>query len=95
MSGIRIDNYLSAVLVALSISILNSIVRPILVFITFPITIITLGIFLLVVNAMIVMLADLLVSGFYVESWFSAIAFGILLSISRSLLFKSLEKDKE
>ncbi len=92
---VSIENYLSAVLVAISLSLLNFIVRPILVILTLPVTILTLGIFLLIINAIIILLADWLVDGFTVDGFFWAFIFSLLLAIGRSILFKLLEKDKD
>ncbi|MBF4984886.1 phage holin family protein [Nonlabens mediterrranea] len=95
LPGVTTDGYLSAVLVAISLSLLNFIVRPILVILTLPVTIITLGIFLLVINAIIILLADWLVSGFDVDGLLWAFIFSLLLAIGRSILFQLLEKDKD
>lgn len=95
LPGVETDGYVSAILVALSISVLNFIVRPILVVLTLPVTVVTLGLFLLVINAIIIMLADWLVGGFAVNGFLYALLFSIILAIARSLLFKILEKDKD
>lgn len=90
-----VENYVSAILVAISLSLLNFIVRPILVILTLPVTIFTLGIFLLIINAIIIVLADWLVDGFNVDGFLWAFIFSLLLAIGRSILFKLLEKDKD
>ncbi|MFT5925523.1 MAG: putative membrane protein [Rubritalea sp.] len=94
LPGIETTNYLSAVLVALSLSVLNFIVKPILVILTLPITILTLGIFLLVINVLIIYLADWFVAGFKVSSFFWALIFSLLLAFARSFLFKILDKSR-
>lgn len=94
LPGVHTEGYLNAILVALSISLLNFIVRPILVILTLPVTIVTLGLFLLVINAMIILLANWLVDGFEVDGFFWALLFSFLLALGRSLLFKLLEKDE-
>lgn len=94
LPNVTVDDYVSAILVALSLSLLNFIVRPILVILTLPVTVLTLGIFLLVINAIIILLADWLVAGFEVEGFLWAFVFALLLAIGRSILFKLLEKDK-
>jgi len=91
LPGVTTDGFLTAVWVALALSVLNFIVKPILVLLTFPITIITLGIFLLFINAFIIMLADWLVSGFEVENVWYALIFALLLAIARSILIKTVE----
>ncbi|MFT7284213.1 phage holin family protein [Nonlabens sp.] len=92
LPGIQTTDYVSAVLVALSLSVLNFIVKPILVLLTLPITILTLGVFLLVINVLIIYLADWLVAGFKVNSFFWALIFSLLLAFARSFLFKILDK---
>jgi putative membrane protein len=94
LPGIKTSDYLSAILVALSLSFLNFIVKPILVVLTLPVTILTLGLFLLVINVIIIYLADWLVSGFDVNSVFWAFVFSLLLAFARSILFKMLDKEK-
>jgi putative membrane protein len=94
LSGVYVDNYVTSLIVAAVISILNVLVKPILVILTLPVTILTLGLFLLVVNAIIILLADKLVDGFNVEGIWTAILFSVLLSILQSLLHSFLKKDK-
>lgn len=90
LSGVRIDSYLTALVVAAILAFLNSFVKPILVILTLPITIITLGIFLLFVNAFIILITVKLVDGFYVENIWWAILFSVLLAILQSFLHKTL-----
>lgn len=93
LPGITVAGYLSAIIVAVVISLLNMFVRPLLVFFTLPATIVTFGLFLFVINAIIILLADKLIDGFAVSGFWAALFFSILLSIFRSFLF-SLLKDK-
>ena len=65
--GVHIEDYLTSILVAFVLAILNVILKPILVFLTIPITLITFGLFLLVINAVIALLASHIVPGFYLE----------------------------
>ena len=95
LNGVHVDSYTTAIIVAVVLSILNLIIKPILVILTLPITILTLGLFLLVVNAMIILLADKLIDGFSVSSIWIAILFSILLSILQSLLHSILKEDKK
>ena len=89
------SNYLTAFLVALVISLLNMFVRPLLIFFTLPATIVSFGLFLFVINAVIVLLAGRLVDGFYVSGFWTALIFGILLSLFRSYLFSFFDDEKE
>ncbi|MEN8815854.1 MAG: phage holin family protein [Nonlabens sp.] len=93
LPGIETTGYLSAILVALSLSFLNFIVKPILVILTLPVTIVSLGLFLLVINVIIIYLADWLVGGFEVEGFFWPFMFSLLLALARSILFKMLDKE--
>ena len=95
LPGITINNYVTAVFVAITISLLNMFVRPLLVFFTLPATIVTLGLFLFVINAIIILLAGNLVTGFAVSGFFTALLFSVLLSIFRSFLFSLLKEDKK
>jgi putative membrane protein len=86
LPGVHIRDFLSAVIVAVILAILNGILKPILVILTIPITILTLGLFLLVINAVIILLASSLVPGFYVDGFWWALLFSIILSIISYLL---------
>lgn len=89
------NNYLTAVIVAVVIALLNMFVRPLLIFFTLPATLVTLGLFLFVINAIIIILAGKLVDGFYVSGFWTALIFSILLSFFRSFLFKFFDVEKE
>ena len=95
LSGVTVIGYGSAIIVAIVISLLNMFVRPLLVFFTLPATIITLGLFLFVINAIIILIADKLVDGFAVSGFWTALLFSILLSIFRSFLFSLLKDEKK
>ena len=94
LPGVTVDGYGTALTVAVVIAILNMFVRPLLIFFTLPATIVTLGLFLFVINAAIILLADNLVSGFAVSGFLVALIFSILLSVFRSALFSLLKEDK-
>ena len=94
LPGIEVTGYLTAIIVAVVIALLNMFVRPLLVFFTLPATILSLGLFLFVINAVIILLADKLVDGFAVSGFFSALFFSVLLSIFRSFLFSLLKEKK-
>ncbi len=94
MKGIVVDSFTTALTVAIVLGLLNFFVKPILVLFTLPITIITLGFFYLVVNAIIILLCDKLVDGFDVSSFWTALFFSIILSISQSLVYKVTESKK-
>lgn len=95
LPGVAVTGYLSAIIVAVVIAILNMIVRPLLIFFTLPATIVTFGLFIFVINACIILLADSLIDGFKVSGFWAALFFSILLSIFRSALFSLLKDEKK
>ena len=94
LPGVEVASYWSAVVVAIVVALLRFIVKPILVLLTLPITIITLGLFLLVINAVIIMMADYFIGGFAVATIWWALLFSLLLSILQSILYSILKKEK-
>jgi putative membrane protein len=92
LPGVFVENYTSALIVAVVLGILRVTVKPILVIFTLPVTIITLGLFLLVINALIIMLADNLIGGFYVSGFWIALLFSLILSIFQSILYSFLDE---
>jgi len=95
LNGVYIQDYLTSLLVALVLAILNFIIKPILVFLTIPITVLTLGFFLLVINAFIAMLASNIVSGFYIDGFWWAVGFSIIVSIVNYFLNSGNRKKSE
>ena len=93
LPGVHVDNYGYALLVALVLSIANIFVKPILIILTIPLTIFTLGLFLLVINALIILLVDYLVPGFSVDGFWWALGFSLILSIFNSF-FTDLTREK-
>lgn len=94
MPGVQVESMWTAILVALVLSVLNAIVKPVLVILTIPITVVTLGIFLLVINAIIILLADKIVPGFQVNSFWSAFFFSIVLSLVTAVLERLAKKEE-
>jgi len=86
LPGIRVDSVWAVLFTAIAISLLDNLVRPILIVITLPATAITLGLFLFVINAIIILLADGLVGGFHVDSFGSALLFSLVLMAVNYLL---------
>lgn len=94
LGGVNVDGYIGAIIVALVLAILNLFVKPILIIFTLPVTILSLGLFLLVINALIILLADKLIDGFTVSSFWTALLFSILLSILQSILYSFFKEQK-
>lgn len=84
--GFKIDSYVTAFLVALVLGVLNMFVKPILVIFTLPATIFTLGLFLFVINALLLMLAASFVRGFQINSFGTAIFASIIITVLSTLL---------
>jgi len=104
LPGVSIDTYWTAIVVALVLAILNAFIRPILIFLTLPATLLTFGLFLFVINAAIILLDAYFVHGFHivpyyvrglrVSAFWTALLFSILLSVILSV-FDNLEKQQE
>lgn len=86
MHGVHVDSFTTSVFVAIVLGLLNVFIKPILVLFTLPITFFTLGLFLLVINALIIILCTNIVGGFHVDSFFTALLFSIILSVSQSIV---------
>lgn len=93
LPGVEVDNYGTAIWVAFIVGILFSILKPILVILTLPVTILTLGLFLFVINAAMILLANSWIDGFSVSGFWTALLFSIILSFFESVLHKIIEKD--
>lgn len=92
LKGVYVDSTLTALIVALVLGLLNSFVKPIFILLTIPITILTLGLFLLVINVIIVKIAADIVPGFDVNGWFPALLFGLVVSIVTSIIERIIGK---
>lgn len=89
--NVAIDSMTTAIIFALVLAVLNFIVKPLLIILTLPLTLVTLGLFLLVINVIIIMLADNFVEGIWINGFLWSFIFGLLLSVVTTLLNK-LEK---
>jgi putative membrane protein len=89
LPGVTVKSYWSAVWVAIVLSLLQLFVKPILVILTLPITIVTFGLFLLVINAVIIEMAAYFINGFTVKNIWWALLFSVLLSFLESILHPS------
>lgn len=92
----QLNHFVTAFLVAVVLAFLNTIVKPILTILSLPITVFTLGLFLLAINAFIILFADKLVDGFKVDGFWTALWFSLILSAVSSILDKIfVTKDSE
>jgi len=92
---VHIKNFWAAIILAVVLAILNAIVKPILIILTLPLTLVTLGLFLFVINAGIILIADNFIDGFNVDGFWWALLFSLLLSIVTSILYKEKREEKE
>ena len=90
LSGVQVAAFTSAIIFAIVLGLLNLIVRPILSLLSLPITILTLGLFSLVINALIILLADKFTEGINVDGFWWALIFSVALSVITSILEKIL-----
>lgn len=81
LEGVNVDNFLTALIVAVVLGLLNMVLKPILVILTLPINVLTLGLFTLVINTLLVLLTEMLVPGFTVLSFWWAFGFSVVVSL--------------
>ena len=93
LTGVHLDGPITAIILAATLAFLNAIVKPLLIILTIPITIFTLGIFLIFINAFIILFASYIVDGFKVDGFWWAFIFGIILSIVTSI-FEAIGRPK-
>ena len=86
MKGVEVNNTVTALFVALVLGLLNNFVKPILIILTIPFTLITLGLFLIVINVFIIYTVSEIVPGFHVNGWLTAFLFGLLVSFFTSII---------
>jgi len=86
LPGVSVKSFGASILVAIILGVLNAILKPILQFLSFPITILTFGLFLLVINTVIILIASWLMSSFHVENFWWALLFSVIMSIVVSIM---------
>ena len=85
--GVRVSSFTTALIVAVVLGVLNTFLRPVLLFLTLPVTVLTLGLFALVINTGIILLAAEIVPGFSIDSFWSAFLFGIVYFFVNTFLY--------
>jgi putative membrane protein len=95
LPGIHFHSFWTAVVLALVLAVLNFLLKPILIILTLPITILTFGLFLFVINAIIVLVAGEFVHGFSVDGFGWALLFSLLLSLLTSILYKETKREND
>ncbi len=94
LNGIHVDSFWTALVFALVLAVLNILVKPILIILTLPLTLITLGLFLFVVNTLVVLLASRLIDGFSIDNFWWGLLFSLLLSLISSIITKKVDKEE-
>jgi len=92
LPGVTVANFGSALIVAAVLALLNATLKPLLIILTIPVTVVTLGLFLLVINGAIILLADALVPGFLVDGFFWALLFSLIMALLM-YIFEGLVKN--
>lgn len=92
LPGVHVVDFTTAFAVALVLGIINAFLKPILLILTLPITILTLGLFALILNALLILFAANVVPGFKVDGFLWALVFGIVLSIANTAVHSLLPK---
>jgi putative membrane protein len=95
LPGVQVESFWTALVVAIILGFLNIFIKPILVIITIPVTILTLGLFLLVINALVIQLAAWIVDDFAVANFWWALLFSLILSVMNSAFERSANGDKK
>lgn len=85
LPGVMVSGLLAALVVAVVLGLINAFIRPLVLFLTLPINILTLGLFTLVIDTLLIMLAGAIVPGFAVDGFWWAFIFSIILSLTNSL----------
>ncbi len=81
LPGVRIDGIIAAIVVALVLGFINGFIRPFIIVLTLPLNIVTLGLFTFVVNALLVEFTSLITPGFYVQNFWWALLFSLVMSV--------------
>ncbi len=87
LSGVHVDSFLTAIIVAVVMSVFNVTLKPLLIVITIPVTFLTFGLFLLVINVLVLYAAAALIDGFDIDGFWWALLFSLLVSLVNSVLF--------
>ena len=87
LPGVKVDGFLTALVVAIVLSVVNTFVKPLVLLLTLPINILTLGLFTFIVNALMILLVSAIVPGFKVDGILWALVFSVVLSLVSSAIF--------
>lgn len=86
LRGIHVEGFLNVLLFTLALAFLNSILKPILIFLSLPITVITFGLFLMIINTGLIYLAAYIAGGIHIDSFLHALVFSVCISLITSII---------
>ena len=92
--GVKINDWVTVLVVAVVLGALNAFLKPILIVLTLPITILTLGLFTFVINTILVMFADFLIDGFFVGGFWRAFLFSFVFFILNSAMYRWAREER-
>lgn len=95
LRGVEVDTVTTAIWVAITLSILNVTIKPLLILLTLPLTVFSFGLFLLVINAIVIYIAADWISGFTVHGFWWAVLFSLLISFINSILYRLGDRSAE
>lgn len=93
ISGVHVENFTTSLIVAFVLGLINIFIKPIMIVLTLPFTLVTFGLFLLVINGSVIILCTKIVGGFVVDTFWTALIFSFVLSLSQSIAYKILLKE--
>ena len=94
LPGVHVDDFTSAFILAGVLALLNITIKPLLIILTIPFTVITLGLFLIVINALIILLADSIIPGTNIDGFWCAVLFSFIVSILNGIFSGLTKKDR-
>lgn len=94
LGGVHVTDFWTAFVFAIVLALLNMFIKPLLILFTLPVTFLTMGLFLFVISAVVVLLASKFVEGFKIDSFWWALLFSIILSIITSAIDKKEKEDR-
>lgn len=92
LPGVHVDNFLTALILALVLALMNVTLKPLLIILTIPFTVVTLGLFLLVINAVVILISDAIIPGFIVDGFWWALLFSLVLSLINTIFQNIADK---
>ncbi len=93
LPGVHIENFLTALILALFLALMNVTLKPLLIILTIPFTVVTLGLFLLVINAVVILISNAIIPGFIVDGFWWALLFSLVLSLINTIFQNIAEKN--